>query len=121
MDLTDIASISLEQFFISGDEDGLWLFRGPEDSMGGIFTSFAVIEPGNPSLRAVDVSRLTGVYFLQVWWGFDVPPWGSLPGPIVAFIDDITFHPVPEPSSWLSLSLGIAGVMTMRKKLASRA
>ncbi len=39
----------------------------------------------------------------------------------VAFIDNITFHPVPEPSSWLLLSLGIAGVVMIRRKLASRA
>ncbi len=28
---------------------------------------------------------------------------------MVAFINNITFHPVPEPSAWLLLSLGIAG------------
>ena len=30
-------------------------------------------------------------------------------------------EPVPEPSSWLLLSLGIAGVVMIRRKLASRA
>ena len=42
-------------------------------------------------------------------------------GANVAFIDNITFHPVPEPFSWLLLSLGIAGVVMIRRKLASRA
>ena len=37
------------------------------------------------------------------------------------YVDNITFHPVPEPSSWLLLSLGIAGVGMIRRKLASRA
>ncbi len=40
---------------------------------------------------------------------------------VAAFIDNITFHPVPESSSWLLLSLGIAGVVMVRRKLASRA
>ncbi len=39
----------------------------------------------------------------------------------IAFIDNVTFHPVPEPSPWLLLSLGIAGVVMIRRKLASRA
>ncbi len=39
----------------------------------------------------------------------------------ISYIDNITFHPVPEPSSWLVLSLGIAGVVMIRRKPASRA
>ncbi len=50
-----------------------------------------------------------------------LPATGPPPPPMVAFIDNITFHPVPEPSSWLLLSLGIAGVVMIRRKLASRA
>ena len=51
-------------------------------------------------------------------------PFGSVepfPEQVVAFIDNITFHPVPESSSWLLLSLGIAGMVMVRRKLASRA
>ena len=112
MDLTDIASISLEQFFVEGNEDNLFFING-------VFSRLDVIEPGNPSLRAVDVSSVTGVTEVRFFWGFPTVDEG-LPPPIVAFIDNITFHPVPEPSSWLFLSLGIAGVGMIRRKLASR-
>ena len=53
--------------------------------------------------------------FIQRVIGMD-PPEAA-----VVFIDNITFHPVPEPSSWLLLSLGIAGLVMTRRKLASRA
>ena len=117
MNLTNIVSISLEQFFIEGNEDNLFFING-----GGNISRLDVIEPGNPSLRAVDVSSLRGVNEVRFVWGFPTSEiFHELPTPIVAFIDNITFHPVPESSSWLLLSLGIGGVVMIRRKLASRA
>ncbi len=117
MDLTDIVSISVEQFFVEGNEDNLFFF----DSTN-VFLRLEVVEPGNPSLRAIDVSSITGVTDVGFVWGFPTSEVvNELPPPIVAFIDNITFHPVPEPSSWLLLSLGIAGMVMIRRKLASRA
>ncbi len=48
-------------------------------------------------------------------------PDSNRPDLLLAFIDNITFHAVPEPPSWLLLSLGIAGMVMLRRKLAARA
>ena len=122
MDLTGIASITVEQFFVGGNEDRLAFFLGislTENIFIGTYDPFEVIEPGNPSLRGYDVSSFTGVGTVGVTWRIESG--SNPPDPIVASIDNITFHPVPEPSSWLLLSLGIAGVVMIRRKLASRA
>jgi len=125
-DLTNIGSISLEQFFIAGDEGGLGLFLQSGSVATKNLIPFEVIEPGNPSLRVASVSSVfTGTGLVAIQWSRPsfLPGNGTgLPFPtLVAFIDNITFHPVPEPSSWLLLSLGIAGVVMIRRKVASRA
>ena len=56
-----------------------------------------------PDFRGIDLARVE---------------FGVVPKP---FIDNITSQPMPEPSSWLLLSLGIAGMVMLRRKLASRA
>ncbi len=122
VDLTEIASISVEQFFIDGNEDGLLFLQGIdliENIFLGTLGPLDVIEPGNPSLRGVDVSAINGVSIIGFAWGFVSE--SEPPPTMVAFIDNITFHPVPEPSSWLLLSLGIAGVVMIRRKLAASA
>ena len=122
VDLTEIASISVEQFFIDGNEDGLFFLRVIdliENIFVGTLDGLDVIEPGNPSLRGVDVSSINGVNIIGFAWGFESE--SEPPPTIVAFIDNITFHPVTEPSSWFLLSLSIAGVVMIRRKLASRA
>ena len=70
----------------------------------------------NPCTASIPPSCQLGVW---VKWSNRkaVPPFGN--GAIAAFIDNITVFPVPEPSSWLLLSLGIGGVVMIRRKLAS--
>ena len=115
MDFSDIASVSVEQLFVDGSGDGLFLiafFRG--DFAFAVGLEVDVIEPGNPSLRAVDVSRFTGPLELGIGWGFD----SELgPGPIVAFIDNITFHPVPEPSPLALLASGLVALVIYRRRI----
>ncbi len=63
IDITDIASVSIEQHFVAGDEDGLVLIRGFEittNVVAGNVIPFVPESPGNPSLRTADVSSLLG-------------------------------------------------------------
>ncbi len=107
MDLTDIAAISVEQFFIDGSEDGLLFFTTIHLIENIVLTAVErldIVQPGNPSLRAADVTfrGLFGVTEVGFFWGFEgfeSPP-GKLLPPVVGFIDNITFHPVPEPGTF---------------------
>jgi hypothetical protein len=124
IDLTEIASVTVEQFFVDGSEDGLGLDLRTEGLRTVFPHPFGVVESGNPSLRVAGVSELLrDVALVRIRWNRTFLPEDLFPSipPIVGFIDNITFHPVPEPSSWLLLSLGIGGVVMIRRKLASRA
>ena len=118
IDLTGIASISVEQFFVDGSEDGLLFFRIirlSENVAVGFVDRLDVVQPGNPSLRTADIGPFTGMRELGFFWGFESPPDVLLP-PIVAFIDNITFHPVPEPGTLtlLAVSLVALGMYRLR-------
>ncbi len=116
MDLTNVGSISVVQFFVDGNEDGLLFFLGIdliENIRIGTFSTLDVVEPGNPSLRVVDV-RIMEPDVVGFFWGFDSES-VSLP-PIVAFIDNITFHPVPEPSTLALLAFGLAALAVRDKR-----
>ncbi len=145
IDLTGIASISVEQFWAG--EPSLFPFEthfltiaviGSSGGRVGALTPVPRTSGANPDTRAIGVSRFEGVHSIKFLWhnwfrvGMCIPdPCPPRPSDhLLGFIDNITFHPVPEPSSmllapesssWLLLSLGIAGVVTIRRKLASRA
>ncbi len=118
MDLTDIASISVEQFLVDGSEDGLLFLLGIdliENIFIGTLGTLDVIEPGNPSLRGVDVSAINGVSIIGFAWGFVSE--SEPPPTMVAFIDNITFHPVPEPSSLALLAFGLVALVIARRRI----
>ncbi len=120
IDLTGIASISVEQFFVGGSEDGLLFFRIIrliENIAIGTVGRLDVVQPGNPSLRAADIGVFTGVHELGFFWGFEgfeSPP-GTLLPPVVAFIDNITFHPVPEPGTLTLLAVSLTALGMCRR------
>jgi hypothetical protein len=86
-----------------------------EGILVGALSRLEVIEPGNPSLRAVDVISITGVGEVGFFWGF-VSESVTLP-PIVGFIDNITFHPVPEPSTLGLLAVSLATLVIGRRRI----
>ncbi len=114
VDLTEISSISVERFLIDGHEDALFFILGHDipGTIRGPNGRLRVIEPGNPSLRGVDVSSITGIRNVGFFWGFES---GYEPPPTsVAFIDNITFHPVPEPSTQGLLASSFAALVIAR-------
>jgi len=113
MDLSNIAFITVEQFLVDGDEDGLSFFY----RIGGRFIvsgPLRLVEPGNPSVRAHDV-MFPGDQQIGFYWGVDLGP--EERGPIVAFIDNITFHPVPEPSSLAFLGFSLGAILIARRRI----
>ncbi len=118
IDLTGIASVSVDQFFLAGDERGLLAIPmfGGIDLIENIFVvnlgfgPFDASDPStNPSVRTAAMMtfqgmRLEGVHRVEIRWNLQpeiqvqIGEPTALP-PIVAFIDNVTFHPVPEPGT----------------------
>ncbi len=123
MDLTDFASISLEHFFIDGNEDRLSLSLNNEGLRTVFPSPFGVVQSGNPSVRAVDVSTRTGVWSVGILWNHSIivvspfPIEIPTPPPVVAFIDNITFHPVPEPGTLALLAVSLAALGIGRRRI----
>ncbi len=80
-------------------------------AVGAVTFDQLIIAGPDSSIQVI--RDVEGVIFIGV-------PVGAPPIRVIALIDNITFHPVPEPSSWLLLSLGIAGMVVTRRKLVSR-
>ena len=105
-----IRSISVEMILVDGEADNLLLrFEG---QLFRLFEPFRVIEPGNPFLLSVEFGAAGRVIEeVEIRW-LDQP---IRPGPLeaVGFIDNITFHPIPEPK-FLGI-LGLIAVLAMRR------
>ena len=72
-----------------------------------------VVEPGNANLRTVDVTSVGENLGIDIFWSEG----GTSPSPfaIVAFIDNITFHPVPEPGTLVLLGSALVGLAGLRR------
>ena len=91
-------------------EGGAWIFiTGDFQTVGSVtFDQLIVDGSGSlvPVLRGVALVNNTFTDFIEI--GFPVVQGGIPPEPLVAFIDNITFHPVPEPSALALLAVGLA-------------
>lgn len=103
--LIKVGSISLEAFFLNGEAGDFTLMI--EGSNFHIHRAFQVVQPGNPSVLAVALGNgrvISDFRILRRDITFPFPSDSDL----VAFIDNITFHPVPEPGTLLLLAMSLA-------------
>ncbi len=70
------------------------------------------------NLLEFDGSRLEGVQSFEIRWSPQIQRTvgEELPS-IVAFIDNITFHPVPEPSSLALLASGVVAIVIAQRRM----
>ncbi len=123
VDLTDIGLITLEEFFVDGEGNGPGLVAGnvfPQSVLNAGILPFDPLGTGNPGVLGVDVSQLTGFQDIAIIWGggFIEGPRGASVAlaPIVSFIDNVTFHPLPEPGALLLLALAALGLRSSRSR-----
>ncbi len=113
LNLSGYSSVTFSQFLVS-PADPLINFVNlsirPVPDPGGFFG----LDPGfsqlataedptpNPDLRFVDLSAFEGLHRVSFLWAtVNLTPYSG-------FVDDVTFHPVPEPSTAVLVSLGLA-------------
>ncbi len=125
IDLTHIAAISWTQLYTGTEDRTTFLGVSFDDSSSGLQVAPVVSLPGpdeNPGTRRSDVPRSEEAPFIgpsrvRVFWLLFQRP--DLPGPSVGLIDNVTFHPVPEPSTLalLAVSLAVFGIARRRRRL----
>jgi hypothetical protein len=126
IDLTPVASICIEQFY-AGDtasEDHflmIGLYPVADPFAGASFDLTDSPDPfASPGIRTFALNRsarfpFKGAHIVSVLWGRrweQFYPEGLPPDLYLGFIDNITFHPIPEPAH-LDLA-GLLGVLGLR-------
>ena len=121
IDLTEIAFISIDQFFpgeILGRVEGtdFLSLRRSQPGAGDFIGRLSSPDLSNPGRRVINVRSLEGLWQVGFLWSLlpiaDVPP----PDEVLGFIDNITFHPVPEPSTLGLLGFGLAALTISRRR-----
>jgi hypothetical protein len=120
-DLTDISSITVDVFFLGS-------FEGPVPNpiyLSGLDeprTGVPLDPTANPGTIVFDVSDVEAVARFRLSWGtshacIPIGPCGpEVPeDSLLAIIDNITFHPIPEPVPTALLGIGLAGLAGLRR------
>ncbi len=130
LDITNVRSISVEQFF-AGDASlsflGTSFLSIVVDSVRGVAGTLLSQSTANPGTRAFGLGGpgFEGVSTITFLWrpiGFVVD---CLPSPCpplppdhrLGFIDNITFHPVPEPSTLALLAISLGAILIARQRV----
>jgi hypothetical protein len=130
LDLTRISSISLDMFYLGNFDDRIpyvirmWLLPAPDR----MFAVPRLLRPRpieNPGTWVYDVAPFAGIGRLWLRWGVgilcipedpDCPP--ELPkDSLIALIDNITFHPVPEPGTLVLLAFSLVTLAVVTRRL----
>jgi hypothetical protein len=122
LDLTDVASIEVDRFYLGGF-DGVAAVTLRVERDGNPFFTAAFDASANPARLLFDVGNLPGERQVTVEWSSGVPcgtPELSCPAVIpptafLALVDNITFQPIPEPSTLLLALIGLASAAAVAR------
>lgn len=120
LDLTGYGSMTYSQLHVSPENpfpNFVAIFISQVGDACAVFCQVGgtslVATPGNPSpnpdVRSIDLSHLEGLHNISFVW---VTANGV---PYTGYVDDITFHPVPEPSAAPLLLLGFTALAFRRR------
>jgi hypothetical protein len=120
-DLTEVVRISVDEFavldfLVNLGVSAIHVTDGVIGPISHPEWGVPVDQGANPGTWTFDVSHLVGFHEIVVEW---VPLAGCMPPcPAIStyFIDNITFHPVPEPTTVVLLGLGVAGLAVFRRR-----
>jgi hypothetical protein len=125
-ELIGVGSISVEAVFIGGDANGLTREQHihiPQDITIGNLDSFEPEDPGNSKVWVADVfppTMLTDGGIGIIWGRLSSSSSGVEIEPVVAFIDNITFYAIPEPTPVALVALSLVGLVVLRRRRCER-
>ena len=118
-EVTGFSSLSVEALFV-GDVTGLTLLVGInliDNIFVAVLDSFEPAVSGGGKVWTVDVLPARQSFTI-VWAALSTLPDGTVvEEPVVAFIDNITFHPVPEPGSLALLAFSLGAILIAQRRI----